>query len=160
MAQTNPMPHVQQLASCLRASRKQLGLSQMAAAKRCGVSVRLWAEVERGERPNVSLETALRMLSEVGVTTRLVAADGSITHLRTTDSDRAARAARAEVRRRTWTGRKLHLADDDELTPRHHNVVEQLNAVARVSEIALAIASTSRPLHRAVAEPVGNDCRE
>ena len=29
------------------------------AAKRAGVSVRLWAEVERGERENVSVDTLL-----------------------------------------------------------------------------------------------------
>ena len=60
-----------QVGSLLRSARKTLGLTQAELARRARVSERLWAEVERGERPNVSLETALRMLSEVGVTVRL-----------------------------------------------------------------------------------------
>ena len=51
----------------LRACRGRLGLSQPALAARVGVSTRLWSEVERGERPNVSFATVSRMLASVGV---------------------------------------------------------------------------------------------
>jgi transcriptional regulator with XRE-family HTH domain len=51
----------------LRACRGRLGLSQPTLAARVGVSTRLWSEVERGERPNVSFATVARMLASVGV---------------------------------------------------------------------------------------------
>lgn len=59
-----------QLGARLKCSRKALRLTQRELARRAEVSERLWAEVERGERPNVSLETALRMLNLVGVSIR------------------------------------------------------------------------------------------
>lgn len=141
----SPCPsHSRQLAELLRRSRKALGLTQAAAAAQSGVSVRLWAEVERAERPNVSLETALRMLAQVGVMMRLSAADGAVVNVQTTDSDAAAFAARAEFRRRTWTGRKTRLADDDDVTPTHHDPAQQLSAMTRVSEQAFAVATRGR----------------
>lgn len=59
-----------QLGARLKCSRKALRLTQRELAQRAEVSERLWAKVERGERPNVSLETALRMLNLVGVSIR------------------------------------------------------------------------------------------
>lgn len=56
------------LGTVLRTHRIRLGLSQPAAAKQAGVSTRLWSETERGERPNVSAGSLLRMLREMGVT--------------------------------------------------------------------------------------------
>jgi transcriptional regulator with XRE-family HTH domain len=144
MSATRPTTHSQQLATLLKSSRKALGLTQAAAAERSGVSVRLWAEVERAERPNVSLETALRMLAEVGVTMRLSTADGIVASIRTSESDAATRAARAELRRQTWTGRKIRLMDDDDVTPMHNDPAEQISAVTRVSEQAFAIAAHGR----------------
>lgn len=40
----------------------------VAAGEQAGVSTRLWSETERGERPNVSAGSLLRMLGEMGVT--------------------------------------------------------------------------------------------
>lgn len=60
-----------QVAHIVREARKMLGITQREAAARVGVSHRLWAEFERGERPNVSLETALRMLSFMRINVRL-----------------------------------------------------------------------------------------
>lgn len=56
------------LGTVLRARRTRLGLSQPEAARQAGVSTRLWSETERGERPNVSAGSLLRMLREMGVT--------------------------------------------------------------------------------------------
>lgn len=51
----------------LRDHRLRLRLSQPEAARRAGASTRLWSEVERGERPNVSFGTLLHLLQVVGV---------------------------------------------------------------------------------------------
>lgn len=52
----------------LRDHRARLRLSQAEAARRAGVSTRLWAETERGQRPHVSVTSLLRMLEVVGAT--------------------------------------------------------------------------------------------
>lgn len=59
---------LQAIGNMLRAGRRRRGLSQPAAAQQAEVSVRLWSEVERGERPNVSATTLGRMLAQVGMT--------------------------------------------------------------------------------------------
>lgn len=51
----------------LRTQREQLRMTQEQAAHLAGVSHRLWSEVERGARPNVSLETTIRMLQTLGL---------------------------------------------------------------------------------------------
>lgn len=51
----------------LREARLARGLTQAQAAEVTGVGVRLWNEVERGKRTNVSLVTMLAMLDLVGV---------------------------------------------------------------------------------------------
>lgn len=51
----------------LHEHRKRLRLSQSEAARSAGVSTRLWAETERGQRPHVSATSLLRMLEVVGV---------------------------------------------------------------------------------------------
>lgn len=128
------------LGDLLRETRKALGLTQKEIAERAEVSTRLWAEVERGERPNVSLATALRMLSEVGVVVRLNEPLGTSRELRDAGTDAAARAARAAMRRTTWTGRQVLLeqegADDQPPTSGR----DRLAAVTVVSEQAFAIA--------------------
>ena len=93
-------------------ARKTLGLTQKELARRANVSERLWAEVERGERPNVSLETALRMLSEVGVSVRLNDPLGTSRELSDAQTIVAARVARAAVRRASWTGTQTTLAEE------------------------------------------------
>ena len=51
------------LGPLLKTARRQLSLSRKELASRAGVSPRLVAELERGQRPNVSLESALKLLS-------------------------------------------------------------------------------------------------
>ena len=126
-----------QIAEVLRSARKSLRLSQKDAASRSEVSHRLWAEVERGERPNVSLETALRMLGEVGVTIRLTNPHGNVTDDR---DPRMAAAARATFRRMNWTGRHLRLDQEGAEPAEDGGGAERLAAVAFVSQEAFAVA--------------------
>lgn len=117
----------------LRAARQHRRLTQKEAAKRAGVSHRLWAEVEQGRRPNVSFATMLRMLAEAGI------------EVHTTDPAAAA-TARAAHRRATWGGAQIQLsADDPPAIPSRR--ADRLRAVARVSADALALVR-ARPRGR------------
>lgn len=121
------------IAKLLRAARLASGVTQGELAERAGVSQRLWAEVERGERPNVSLATALRMLRAVGIGVEL------------TDSRRRAGfAARAAARRATWTGRQTTLSDSDEppVAPRGRGA--RIVAVTAVSNQAFAFSQAAQ----------------
>lgn len=133
-----------QLGILLRDARKALGLRQKDAARRAKVSNRLWAEVERGERPNVSLATALRMLSEVGISIRLGDPRGTTHELRDPGTEEAARAARAMIRRATWTGRQIRLAEEGMELPGASMASGNLADVGRVSAQAFTIARAQR----------------
>ncbi len=102
------------LGRALQRARKQIAMSREDLARRAHVSVRLVAEVERGERPNVSLETALKLLGIVGVSIVAEAPDGWTEEIRSSRSTALGRAARAAHRRQTWTGRHVHLRDSSE----------------------------------------------
>ena len=128
--------HAEQITKLLRRARQHLGATQKEMAERVGVSHRLWAEVERGERPNVSLETALRMLSSVGLQVRL----DRTTDLPRESSELVARRARAAHRRATWTGGWTRRGEDDEPSADGLEVSERLGAVAMVSQPAYAVA--------------------
>lgn len=69
----NPIPvlDVHDLGLTLRRHRESIGLTQAEAAGLAGVSHRLWSEVERGARPNASLNTVLRMLQTAGMDMQL-----------------------------------------------------------------------------------------
>ena len=108
------------LGPLLKSSRQQLGLSRDALASQAGVSLRLVAEFERGQRNNVSLESALRLLKSVGITVVARAPHGPVAEIRGPAAarlERAARAARAALRRETWTGRHVHLRDSADAPP-------------------------------------------
>lgn len=124
------MIDIERIPQLLRSARQRLHLSQKDAAKRVGVSHRLWAEVEQGRRPNVSFATMIRMLGEVGV--RVDATDPA-----------AAAAARASVRRATWKGAQLLLGDDVSPSVPGRRV-ERLRGVTQVSRDAAALARRSR----------------
>ena len=133
-----------QLGILLRDTRKAVGLSQKDAARRAQVSNRLWAEVERGERPNVSLATALRMLSEVGISVRLGDPRGTTHELRDPGTEEAARAARAMIRRATWTGRQILLSDEGIEPQIPTGRADNIGKVARISAQASTIARARR----------------
>jgi len=78
----------------LKNARQQLSLSRAEIAQRAGVSVRLVAELERGQRPNVSLESALKLLNIVGVSVVATAPDGAAAEIRSSSAAALGRAAR------------------------------------------------------------------
>lgn len=85
----------------LLSTRKQLKISRQELARRGKVSTRLLAELERGERPNVSLESALKLLRSVGISVRLTAPHGVVEEIRDASAAAMERAARAAHRRKT-----------------------------------------------------------
>jgi transcriptional regulator with XRE-family HTH domain len=98
-----PRETIAALAALLRTSRRARGLTVVALAEEAGVSPRLVSEFERGKRPHVSLETALRLLHIAGAALPFAS--------RTEPTDEAsARAERAARRRATWTGTHSTLA--------------------------------------------------
>lgn len=133
-----------QLGALLKSARKALGLTQQELAARAGVSVRLWAEVERGVRPNVSLDTALKLLQHAGITVKLEDVTGTTHELLDTESASVAGRARAEQRRATWSGRQTHITEADMPTKGQWRNVNLLGAVAEVSEQAYLVSRAQR----------------
>lgn len=131
------------LGELLKSTRKLLGLTQADAAKRAGVSVRLWSEVERGERENVSLDTTIRLLGEMGIEMVLEAPTGARVGLTDGPAAERARLVRAEIRRATWAVRKLRLGDDDD-PPAAGPIARRLAAVHEVSRTAYELARSDR----------------
>jgi transcriptional regulator with XRE-family HTH domain len=125
----------------LRNARQQLNLGRAELARRAGVSARLVAELERGQRPNVSLESALKLLGIVGVSVIARAPDGTAANIRSSSAAALERAARAARRRQTWTGRHIKLRDEGEDPQPERAKGKRLSAVARVSSQAYSIAS-------------------
>jgi transcriptional regulator with XRE-family HTH domain len=127
----------------LRNARKHRALTRAALAERGGVSVRLVAELEQGKRPNVSFESALKLLSAAGVSVVARAPNGGVVEIRDRSAAAAAeeRAERAMHRRNTWTGRtvRLHASSDEPRPPR--SKPKRLAAVAEVSRQAYALAA-------------------
>jgi transcriptional regulator with XRE-family HTH domain len=115
----------------LRQARDEAGLSRADLAARCGVGVRLLAELERGERPHVSLETAIRLLTTVGIRATLEAPGGDVWHA---EDAEAAAAPRAAHRRRTWSGRIARRDDADAVAlDSSSDLAEGLSRTARLS---------------------------
>lgn len=129
------------IGSLLLHARDQLNISRPELAQRCGVSGRLLAELERGQRPNVSLETCLKLLAAVGVSVRLTAPSGTVAEIRAPSAACLERAARAARRRQTWTGghAPLHGPESDPILAR--TLAARVGSVARVSQQAYLIAS-------------------
>jgi transcriptional regulator with XRE-family HTH domain len=128
----------------LKQARQQLNMSRDELARRGGVSTRLVAEFERGQRPNVSLTTALELLNLVGVSVVFQAPTGAKVESRGAPTADLERAARAAYRRKTWKGRQVHLhhQDDEPLPPR--TTSERLAAVTQLSTQAFLIAAVGR----------------
>lgn len=141
-----------QIADRIRHARKTLGLTQAELARRAEVSTRLVAEVERGERDNVSMATMLRLLGEAGLSVALrdsaygsASRRGSGGRASTDKSTHtSARASRVAERRATWGGRQLRLAEEGLEDPTAPTGAERLAAVAHVSAQAFAVAGSRR----------------
>jgi transcriptional regulator with XRE-family HTH domain len=134
----------ERIGSLLKNARRHLDLSREELARRGGVSTRLVAELERGQRPNVSLETALKLLDLVGVSVIMKAPNGVAADIQSESRATAERAARAARRRRTWTGRHVLLHHEDEDPLPTGSKVKRLASVAEVSKQAHVIASARR----------------
>ena len=130
---SRPLTRPDALATELRNARRQRGLSIATLAASAGVSPRLISEFEQGKRPNVSLETALRLLTLVGVSLRLH--DATAVH----DPDQA-RAAR---RRSQWTGSLTTLQSQVD-PPAPSSAAARLRAVANASALATALQRAAR----------------
>lgn len=132
------------LAEFLRDTRKQLGLSREELARRAKVSTRLVAELERGERPNVSLESTLKLLGLLGVSVVARAPDGATVEIQNARSVSLERAARAALRRRTWTGEHVHFRKAGKAPDAGRSTAERLSAVSKLSRQAFAMAAIGR----------------
>lgn len=132
------------LGPILKSARKQLGLSRAELASRAQVSPRLVAEFERSQRPNVSLESALKLLSIVGVSLVVRTPNGVAAEIRGDSALELERAARAARRRETWQGRhvRMHDAGNDPRPPQ--SKAKRLLAVAQVSKQAYVVAGATR----------------
>jgi transcriptional regulator with XRE-family HTH domain len=118
------------LAALLRTHRRARGVTVASLAAQVGVSPRLVSEFERGKRPHVSLETALRLLHSVGAPvpgSPPVVAD-----------EAAARSERAAHRRQTWRGSYSTLSEQSPPAP-SSEFAERLVAVASASQLAMGL---------------------
>jgi transcriptional regulator with XRE-family HTH domain len=132
----------------LRSARTRRSLSRAQLAERGGVSVRLVAELEQGKRPNVSLESALKLLRAAGVTVVARAPHGAVVEIRDPAAAALERGERSAQRRKTWTGRQVHLhASGDEPLP-ERSTSKRLASVGRVSRQAYSIAATGQRFAR------------
>ena len=94
------------------------------------------SEFERGKRPQVSLDTAMRLLHLVNVSL-------TVNQHALPVSDEASRRERAELRRRTWSGEKTTLAKQQTPVAPASNV-GRLTAVARASRLAGGLQNAYR----------------
>ena len=125
----------------LKNARKQLNLSRVELARRGDVSTRLVAELERGQRPNVSLESALKLLNVVGVSVIARAPNGDTAEIRAASAAALERALRAARRRQTWTGRQIHLHDEGDDPQPGRSKAKRVAAVSQISRQAHLIAA-------------------
>jgi transcriptional regulator with XRE-family HTH domain len=132
------------LGPVLRSARKQLNLSREELASRAQVSPRLVDELERSQRPNVSIESALKLLNIVGVSLVAKAPNGLSAEIRGASALELERAARAARRRETWKGRHVYMHDAGNDPRPAKSKAKRLVAVARVSKQAYLIAGASR----------------
>ncbi|MEO6877936.1 MAG: hypothetical protein ABI205_05600, partial [Gemmatimonadaceae bacterium] len=73
-----------------------------------------------------------------------VAPDGARTEIGGAVSPASARGARAQHRRETWTGRRIHLHDEGDAPEPPRAAAQRLAAVAEVSTQAYVIAAAGR----------------
>ena len=136
--------HSERLGMLLRRARGELAMGREQLARTARVSLRLVAEVERGQRPNVSLESTLNLLTLAGVTIVATTPSGATVEVRSALSAAVDRAARAAVRRRTWSGAHLQTRNAGTAPSGGRTSLERLAAVSQLSQQAYALAATGR----------------
>jgi transcriptional regulator with XRE-family HTH domain len=129
----------ERLGQVLHRARKLQKLTRDDLARAAGVSTRLVAELERGERPNVSLESALQLLSYVGVAVVATAPDGLVERIADRQTSSKEFEARAAVRRRTWTGGRVNLHDPHPEPHSGRSSSKRVTAVSAISGQAFAL---------------------
>lgn len=132
------------LGAQVRLARKVLGIARLELAEQTGVSVRLLSEFERGERRNVSLGTALRLLAAVGVTAQFVAPNGVMITDASEPATNRAREARAAVRRATWTANRVPLGASGTEPEPSAGSAQRLVDVGVVSRQARVLSAAGR----------------
>jgi transcriptional regulator with XRE-family HTH domain len=132
----------------LRSARMHRSLSRAELAERGGVSVRLVAELEQGKRPNVSLESALKLLSLAGVSVVARAPHGGVVEIRDPSAAALERGERSAQRRKTWIGRQVPLHSSGGEPRPERSKSKRLASVGRVSRLAYSIAATGQRLAR------------
>lgn len=109
------------LGIALRQARVTGGMSQPTAAREADVSTRLWSEVERGLRPNVSFTTLVRMCEVMGVTVGLGAVNVQPPRATKRLSPAQIEALRQDLRRAAAYGVDIaRIQEGIILTPREH----------------------------------------
>ena len=135
---TVALPPLTELPSALRAARRSRRVSIVTLAAEAGVSPRLISEFEQGKRPNVSLETVLRLLALVGVSIRVAGKEEQ------GQADQA-RERRAALRRQSWSGsQSTLLSQPDPAAP--ELAAARLGAVASASILASALQHAKRTM--------------
>lgn len=135
---TVALPPLTELPSALRAARRSRRVSIVTLAAEAAVSPRLISEFEQGKRPNVSLETVLRLLALVGVSIRVAGTEEQ------GQADQA-RARRAALRRQSWSGsQSTLLSQADPAAP--ELAAARLGAVASASILASALQHAPRTM--------------
>ena len=141
---SDSLPHLLTIPSALRKARRTRRVSIAELAVRAAVSPRLISEFEQGKRPNVSLETALRLLSLVGVSIRLGDAADSLDVDQSREQARVqARAQRAARRRSEWSG-SLSTLQNQVAPTAPSTATARLGAVARASALATGLQRAAR----------------
>lgn len=105
-------------------------MTVVSLAAEVGVSPRLVSEFERGKRPHVSLETAMRLLERVGAP--VFAPAPAVV------DEAAARAERAARRRQTWRGAYASLLEQSPPVP-PPQLADRLTAVAAASQLTVGL---------------------
>lgn len=105
-------------------------MTVVSVAAKAGVSPRLVSEFERGKRPHVSLDTAVRLLEIVGAPL-FAPVPAAI-------DEAAGRAERAARRRETWRGEYTTLSKQSAPTP-SPRFAERLTAVAVASQLSVGL---------------------
>jgi transcriptional regulator with XRE-family HTH domain len=124
----------------LHSARRESNITREQLARRAGVSTRLVGELERGQRPNVSLKSALKLLNLVGATVVLKSPGGMATEIADSATANLQRSARAAVRRKNWTGRQIPLHEEQTAPRGGRLATTRLAAVAAVSRAGFAMS--------------------
>lgn len=128
----------------LRSARRESNITREQLARRARVSARLVAELERGQRPNVSLESALKLLNFAGTTILLKSPGGLTAEVGDKGSADLQRAARAEVRRKSWTGGQISLHEAGAAPNGGKSPGRRMAAVSTISLAGFAIAGSRK----------------